>query len=391
MNKRATAGELYVVKKGNGKKQKVGKSTRATSVVRSRATGLLTAGTIKTETRQKREKGNKKDGGQEQTFYSASDGTVMKKSLANVYKILEGQTTKNYYEMYAANQLYSTAGALNCISNATTTAGGTQPLLAFELTACPNAINGTITAPSNVQTVMANSAPVSMATSYGTQTVYPVTFGGFTVAKPLALINSTASTTIAEAYPCEKDRLMWSDIRLQLYGALTVPMTWHVYFVQFKKDYLAPNFADTGTNDERAERAAFWQSIVKPLVYNPILVQDQKHLRDLKIIKHDQFHFSPKLSTEPATGAVAYPHVKTVKYFERWNKLCTYAWGDEANVDMGNNNASQQSIGENRTTVAPKERIYMLLAAEAFTSGGFTNNTNGSADVMIKNCHERTL
>lgn len=87
---------------------------------------------------------------------------------------------------------------------------------------------------------------------------------------------------------------------------------------------------------------------------------------------------------------LANPHIKTVKYFERWNKLCNYAWNDEAGVNFQNDQTTQVSVAETRTTVQPMERVYMVLMCEAFMIGGPVNTFNGSYDIMVKNCHERT-
>ena len=358
---------------------------------RARNEGLLTAGTIRTE-RVKKTKGTKKDNGQEQTFYSSSDGTLMKKNLANVYKILEGQSTKNYYEWYSAKQLYSPRGAIPTQCTSTGTAGGQLPVHVMDVTSVPNIITGTITSPTLYHGALTVGAPQSMTTSSGSTSVTPVSFGQISNDYAYSVINSTASTNVAECYPAEKDRLLWSDIRLQLYGALNVPITWHVYFLQFKKPWLAPNFsATTGSVDEIAERCAFWMSMTKPLLFNPILVQDQKHLRDVKIIKHDVFTIAPKGTTETVSSVTQFPHIKTVKYFERWNKLCNYAWNDVATVDAGNDNGSQVSLGETRNVLEPTQRVYMVVACEAFTNGSFVNTNNGSYDIMVKNCHERTV
>jgi len=366
---------------GGGKKPRRGDPTS-----RARATGMLTAGTI--DTRSKKKKGKKNDGGNEHTFYNSQDGTLMKKSLANVYKILAQNSTKNYYEFNAALQLYGARGYKSMTNGATATTGGTLPLHAIDLTACTNVVKGVATVPSNYYTCLTSGAPITVGASTGSITVNPVNFQATGLPNQMFVANSQATVNFAEQYPGSQDRLMWSDIRLQLYGALNVPMTWHVYFVQFKKSHLVPNALSTdGTPDEIAERAAFWQSMTKPLLFNPILVQDQKHLRDLKILKHDQFNIAPAASTETLVN----PHVKTVKYFERWNKLCNYQWGDLAQVDFSGSDATQQSVAENRTTVEHKQRVYMLIACESFTGGNFSNTTNGSYDVMVKQCHERSL
>lgn len=164
-------------------------------------------------------------------------------------------------------------------------------------------------------------------------------------------------------------------------------------FVQFKKDYLHPDMAfntasgSVGNADEIAERNAFWQGMAKPLLYNPILPQDSKHMKDMKILKQDTFHIDPKLSTE----VDVVPHVKTVSYFERWNKELDFNWSHEGTVTMDATNTTQQSFGENETSVAPRQRVYLIITCESFTNGAWSVNTNGSYDIMVKHRHDRTV
>lgn len=355
----------------------------------NKKTGMLTAGTIPSfSTTERKKKGKKDDGGNEHTFYNSQDGTLMKKNLANVYKILAANSTKNYYEFNAASQLFGARGYKAMYNGATSTTGGVAPVHMVDLTACTNVIKGAATVPPLYYGVLTSGAPASVSTTSGALNVAAVSFQPNGTQNAMFVANSQAAASFAEMYPGEKDRLLWSDIRLQLYGALNVPITWHVYFVQFKKSHLAPNVASTdGTADEIAERAAFWEAMTKPLLFNPILVQDQKHLRDLKIIKHDQFNIAPATSTETLVN----PHVKTVKYFERWNKLCNYNWNDMSQVDFSGADGTQASVGENRTTVQHQQRVYMLIACEAFTPGNFSNTVCGSYDIMVKSCHERSL
>lgn len=372
---------------GTAKRNRMkGREKQYRAAARAKRTGMLTAGTI--QKRPQKKQGTKNDKTQEHTFYNSQDGTLMKKNLANVYKILAAQSTKNYYEFNAATKLFGPNGFIGMSNTATATTAGLSPVVAVDLTACINQVNGSTQVPSLYFSQLASGTPQTLTTTVGSKTVYPVNFQQLPQLANMFVANSTTPANVEEMYPMEKDRLLWSDIRLQLYGALNVPMTWHIYFVQFKKSYLCPNADVTaGTADERVERAAFWQNLTKPLLYNPILVQDQKHMRDVRVIKHDQFHLAPAENTETLVN----PHVKTVKYFERWNKLCNYAWSDMANVSFAGDGDTQRSVAETRTTVEDRDRVYMLLMSEAFTPGAFSNTVNASFDIMVKNCHERSL
>ena len=106
-------------------------------------------------------------------------------------------------------------------------------------------------------------------------------------------------------------------------------------------------------------------------------VQITTHGKDMTVLRSKTFHFEPKLTTEPneesaGTTSTAYPHCTLAKFYERWNKECDYKWSDSGLTSMTNVQAynttgqSQLDQGDNRTSVAPSERVYMLIKGEAF-------------------------
>ena len=134
------------------------------------------------------------------------------------------------------------------------------------------------------------------------------------------LVGAPNGVTDLNSYPGGKDTLMWSEIKMNLYGARIIPLQYKVMFVQFKKAWLVPNQANVGTVAEVTERVAFWDFILGTLNYNPIIVQNSKHNADMRILKQDVFRIAAKLSTDLDTA----PNIKTVSYYERWNREVDY-------------------------------------------------------------------
>lgn len=359
----------------------------------------------KTKNVEGKTKGIKKDvAGQEQTFYSSVDGQPMKKSLANVYKILSASTAKNWYEFNGANSMWGTYGHGYYLLQSVQSATGSQlqmPMHIYDLSAVPNVVAGTVTQP---------VVGYTYTPSNETNTAVPG-FTGQSYSQTIFLQNTQGSTTNVESYPEAGDMHVSTQIKLNIFGALSVPMNVHVYIFKFKKDYLCPDIVNELPNSSSAEAstsylteaATFYQSLLKPMLYNPILVQNQTHLKDMHIIKHDKFHFEPKLSTEPnaqegGNNLPYWPHCKTVSYFERWNKKCDYSWTDTGEVALTQALGTQQDNGNNSTTVKPSERLYLMVMAEAFadpasgnTATAFSNLRNASYDIMVKHKHERVI
>jgi len=182
-----------------------------------------------------------------------------------------------------------------------------------------------------------------------------------------------------------------------LYGAANLPVKFHIYVCQMKIANYCPdevNILSAGANaaatqGDHTAATAFYQALAKPLIFNPILVQSSSHSKDMKVIKHDIFQMNPKQSTDSDTQV----HVKTANYYFRWNKECRYDWQDTATVGADITNPDTQlDQGYNSTTVRPTERIYLIVAAEDYSTSmidAYDKGTNASYDIMVKNTYSR--
>ena len=334
-------------------------------------------------------KGSKKDASNDQTFYTSSDGKRVKKSLANVYKILSANTVKNTYEFNASNLMYSPRGKYYI--GYQQSGAGTElqcPVHAVDLTACPNlATNGVPAVPALYYSYLARSTEQDVGNSLVFKAMPSVDNG-------LALVGAGDAASDLNSYPGAKDTLMWSEIKLNLYGATTIPLQYKVMFVQFKKGWLCPNQANVGTVGEVTERVAFWDSMLGTLNYNPIIVQNSKHLKDLRILKQDTFRIAPKSSMDANPA----PNIKTVSYFERWNREVDYSWQDIDSVKLVQTASDTQvDCGEITATADPLKRIYMLITCESYNTisalpaNGASLVKNGSYDIMVKHRHMKVI
>lgn len=343
----------------------------------------------------------------EQSFYSKADGKPVKKNLANVYKILSASTAKNYYEFNSVQPMWNSAGSAAIPLFDMSLGVGSQttmPIDIHELTAVPNVVNGSVLYPKT-------SYRISFTTDTGAGYVAPITggssnsFGYNAQSNPLFLQQSVGNNNSSNSFPGAEDTWESTQIKLNLVGALSVPLTYHVYLCQFKKDYLCPDVIQTlstTTTPNNAqylsEASAFWEAFAKPLITNPILLQTSNHMKDVKVLKHDVFHLEPKLSTEPSANegtAVTWPHVKTVSYFERMNRKCDYMWDEVASTAMTpGSTTTQLDQGDCACTVEPKKRVYLIVACESFSTtptAAFSTARNGSYDIMVRHKHTRVL
>lgn len=185
--------------------------------------------------------------------------------------------------------------------------------------------------------------------------------------------------------------LDWVSIRLMLYGSLTRPTTFNVMLVSFKRKWVDPlelqQNAATLADDNDA--AGFWESIAKPLSYNPLDLQNPKYRKYMKVLKRHTVCLQPKLTTEAqvdgaSVSAGTYvPHMEQLNFFWRANRKQNYAWfpQDSANPNTGIlNNAAYQTVGSQaQSVVAPRARVYLMITANvAVQSASGAGNPTGA-------------
>lgn len=343
------------------------------------------ASSTKVVRRRKKASGSKDDAGAEQTNYSQTVGKDMKPTLSNLYKQVNANRVVNQYEFNSVNRMYT--GGFHLLNTSSGSTGLTLPIHLHELTAVPN-FNGTSVSTPNT------SFQIAMSSAAATATANAQTLG---INNKLFVQSSVGAATTIDCYPCGKAMFKTSQIKLNLYGASQLPVKIHTYVCSFKNENLCPDELNTLSNSinpstgviDSVVASAFWQAMAKPLVVNPILVQSSNHAKDMKIIKHDVFQMSPKQNTD----SDSVNHVKTVSYYFKWNKECNLRWGDTGQVAIDiSTTGTQIDSGDNLTTVKASERIYLIVAAEDYStsvSDAYTSNSNASYDIVVKNTWQR--
>lgn len=186
----------------------------------------------------------------------------------------------------------------------------------------------------------------------------------------------------------QKSFLMWSDLRMSLYGARHCPTRFILELIQFKKDYFDPNIATSVTSEQQAEINAHYVSEFKKLTFHPLDVQLNKRNSNIKVLSRKVYEVAPDSNTNEDPTA---PNV-LVKIFKNYNRLCNWQWavsnpGSSAdtaqyvqpnigNVDtvptpdvtlteMDQPDWIQNFSSNLRPYVNPKARIYLYIRAEA--------------------------
>lgn len=184
-----------------------------------------------------------------------------------------------------------------------------------------------------------------------------------------------------------RSMLKWISIKLNCWGAKNHATKWCIQMVSLRDDSLDP-YIPTNYDPTNVKFNGFWQSMVKPYMFNPIADQGYNNTRDMKVHKTWMFVQNGNQSTELDQA----PQVKEIKLFKRCNQLCKWdefiglentagAVADTSNFVKGDDSA-------NNCYLKPRYKKYLLIRAlNAGLDASDTNADTPSIDVNIKTCH----
>lgn len=261
------------------------------------------------------------------------------------------------------------------------------PLYMFDLTSCRNTGTGgaTITAAPLLQMYQNAVGGIYFVNRAGLQP------DGSTSSNYLQL-ETSSSTAIAGYHPHARDMLSWASIKMNLWGCKNRSTKFLLQLVQIKEDDLCPS-TTTETNTSTAiipERTAFYQSLIKPFVYNPIATTSAIHSKKLKVLKSETFIIDSISTTEQDQD----PNVKCLKWFVRFNKICNYVESSNYLLNQANTcdeaDFAQNSGEQFSTTVTPRQRVYLMIRSTNFgqDAADFDNANTPSFDLQVGLKHQ---
>lgn len=202
----------------------------------------------------------------------------------------------------------------------------------------------------------------------------------------------------------------WYDIRLNMYGAKKQPTYYDVMLVRFTAKHLDPidpgisgvarQGGATSDNQEVLWRKNFWQSMVRNLITNPILMGGLDGVpKGMTVVKRRRFVIQPSTQDDLDTS----PDAKVLKLFMRDGKIYDYEYGGvpfsgpDADTSFWGglqNNATQSQYGFISERVPASEannlpkhgaRLYLMIRASNTTvsprnevSGVFEPNSDAT-------------
>lgn len=193
--------------------------------------------------------------------------------------------------------------------------------------------------------------------------------------------------------------LEWADIRLALFGARAQTTKFTVSLVQFNDRSYDPlvernqttPVANMRSPEEQQNYDAAWDEFVQPLIYHPMHSAGASKLQLFKTLFKRSYVIGPDTETNLDQ---AQPNM-CMKLFKRLNRMLNYNWDDRAQARTGEqlDNAVYNifSATQNKATVHPRAKVFLMVTAQAYTRLTGTNSINSSNtptfDIVIRKKH----
>lgn len=180
----------------------------------------------------------------------------------------------------------------------------------------------------------------------------------------------------------------YSHVKMNVWGAKSKPTRWQIDVVQPLSDEVNPwHWGETQTMNTAAMQA--WEEMVKQWTFNPISKMDHYIKKNFKTIKSMSFIIDPISVTEQDQD----PHVKTIDWFMRVNKMVNFdklTINSNGKYTLDDPNDLKTAVDHTVRTVSDtseyprdKQCLLLLIRCSDYTepSEVFTNDKHGSYDI----------
>lgn len=184
--------------------------------------------------------------------------------------------------------------------------------------------------------------------------------------------------------PHNKSLMRWASVQANFWGCKNRATRFLVQLVRFTEDDVIPHH-ETGAN---ANRSALFQSIIKPFCFNPIATAGSTQRKYMKVLRSEEFILQPTSTTETDQD----PHVKTMRWYIKLNRLLDYATKGtylSNNADLIDQADYIVNTGtQNDTKPKNKSRIFLMVYSTNYVADETqTNADTPSFDLSVRTCH----
>lgn len=232
------------------------------------------------------------------------------------------------------------------------------------------------------------------ATGFATfRTIQGVGSDGVTLSNFWGTEQQPSSLLDTTMFPRTRDYMSWANIKLNLYGIKNGVTKYHVWLCQFKDRELCP---DDETNLEyggdtvvpNEKRTMFYQSLMKPLTFNPIATTNNLYKSRVKVLRKQTI----VLSDQEVQSSDTDPLNKVLSWFVKVNRTCDYT-GLATNIvnplDVADQSDYTIQAGQQVSTRLPhRQRLYLMVFCTNYgLDTSDTTTHTPSIDANIRVCH----
>lgn len=265
------------------------------------------------------------------------------------------------------------------------------PLYLFDICAVNNYQSGTLLRPTpflQLQQDTSGSMAFAPIGCVGPDGAATTTF--------LVAENSTttgAGTGLTAPAPYSKSVLESVSVRMNCWGATSKATKYTISVVRFTDDDLVPTHGTYAADLAAAtnKRTDLFQSIIKPLTFNPIASTGGAFNRRMKVIKTMSFTVEPN----PTTDGDSDPQVKVVSWQLKLNKLLNFVEKSDTLTTIADTNDQADYAPNNgqqiKAQVQPVSRMYLMIRASNYGLDATESNVlTPSFDLSLKLSHSVT-
>lgn len=252
-----------------------------------------------------------------------------------------------------------------------------MPCYAFDLTSCINSDGST--------SIIAQplSQLYTVAGQIGFEAQNNLSADGITATPNLHLERAPGSS-LATVAPHNTSLMKWISLKMNLWGCKNRSTRYLVQIVRFKDEELMPHHI----TPHNTNRTALFQSIMKPFVFNPVSTTGSQLRKYMKVLRSETFIIQPTSTTETDQD----PHVKTLNWFIRLNRLVDYAVRQNVlttDADLADQADFITTQGpQNDCYPNPTSRLYLMIYASNYGAEETDNNGDTpSFDLSARMCH----
>lgn len=197
----------------------------------------------------------------------------------------------------------------------------------------------------------------------------------------------------------------WTDIRMNLYGSFSVPLTYNIYVMTMKEQLDPFQF---GLGADIAQGTECWnmfKDITRGCQGNSVSMNGRIDWpKDVRILKHDRIVMQPlgysdQVAVSEPGPASHTPNIHEYRLFLNHRRYRNYKWSENADeTSYGNNYAVNQwdvnVSGETMCDVEWGKRLFLIITCtcadvgegtDDYTANAVTARVQGSYDICVRN------